>query len=63
MADLRTFREKLNSRKLAMSAGVIIGGTALLVNGYITSDNWMHLATFVTGGYMATQAWVDKDKK
>ena len=57
------FRQKLNSRKLLLSGLVLLGSAALLVGGYITGDNWVNIATVITAGYMATQAWEDKANK
>lgn len=55
----RPFSEKLNSRKLALTASSILIGTLLLVNGYITGNNWINLVEILAGAYMATQAYVD----
>lgn len=58
--DDRTFSQKLNSRKLALTVGVILSATALLVGGYITGDNWANTIVIVSGEYMITQVWQGK---
>lgn len=60
--DDRTFSQKLNSRKLALTAGVILSATALLVGGYITGDNWVNVTTVTSAAFMATQVWLDRGK-
>ncbi len=57
-----TFREKLNSRKLAVAAGAIFLATALLIAKIIEADHWVTVIITVGGAYMATQAWVDKNE-
>lgn len=54
-----TFREKLNSRKLAVAAVVVALATALLIAKLIEPDNWATVVITVAGAYMATQAYVD----
>ena len=54
-----TFREKLNSRKLAIAVGVIFLATALLIAKLIEADHWVTVVITVAGAYMATQAYVD----
>jgi len=58
--DARTFSQKLNSRKLALTLGVLGSATALLVGGYITGDNWVNVATVTAAAYMATNVWQAK---
>ena len=60
--DSRTFSQKLNSRKLALTLLVIGVSTALLVNGLITGDNWVNVVSVTSGAYMASQAYTDKGK-
>lgn len=60
--DDRTFSQKLNSRKLALAVYITLVATALLVLGYITGDNWVNVTTVTAGAYMATQAWIDRNK-
>ncbi len=62
MTDMRTFSQKLNSRKLALAIGCILSATALLVGGYISGDNWVNCVSITAGAYMATQAWEDKGR-
>ena len=54
-----TFREKLNSRKLAMATGCIFLATVLLIARYLDGDNFVTIVITVAGAYMATQAYVD----
>ena len=61
--DDRSFGQKLNSRKLALTVGVILSATALLVGGYISGDNWVNVTTVTSAAYMATQVWLDKSKQ
>lgn len=61
--DDKTFGQKVNSRKFALACGVISVATALVVGGYITGDNWVNIATVITGAYMAAQAWLDHRSK
>lgn len=58
--DARTFSQKLNSRKLALTTGIIGAATALLVSGYITGDNWVNVAIVTSTAYMATNVWQAK---
>jgi len=57
-----TFREKLNSRKLAVATGCILIATALLIAKLIEADHWVTVVITVAGAYLATQAWVDKNE-
>ncbi len=61
--DDRTFSQKLNSRKLALTVGIILTATALLVWGYLTGDNWVMVVQVTAGAYMVSQVWQDKSKK
>ena len=54
-----TFREKLNSRKLAVATGCVLLATGLLIAGVIEADHWVTVVITVGGAYMATQAYVD----
>ncbi len=56
----RTFREKLNSRKLLIAASFELLATLLLVTGFIGPDNWVTVTITIGGAYMATQAYEDK---
>jgi len=60
--DPRSFSQKLNSRKLTLTAGVILSATALLVGGYITGDNWVNVVSVTSAAYMTTQVWQDRGK-
>lgn len=60
--DSRTFSQKLNSRKLALTVGVILSAVGLLVGGYISGDNWVNVVSITAGAYMATQVWQDRGK-
>ena len=59
--DTRTFSQKLNSRKLALTVGIIIAATGLLVGGYITGDNWVNCVSITAGAYMTTNVWQAKN--
>lgn len=61
--DNRSFSQKLNSRKLALTIGVILSATALLVGGYISADNWVNVTTVTAATYMATNVWQDRGKQ
>ena len=61
--DDRTFRQKLNSRKLALTIGMLFASSALLVGGYLSGDNWVNANTVTAAAYMATQAWLDRSKQ
>ena len=61
--DTRSFGQKLNSRKLALTVGLILSSTALLVWGYITGDNWVNVATVTSAAYMATNVWEARSKQ
>jgi hypothetical protein len=63
VVDDRTFKQKLNSRKLALAVGVLCSSSALLVGGYISGDNWVNVTSVIGGAYMATQAWLDRGKQ
>ena len=63
MLDTRTFGEKLNSRKLALTAGIIISATALLVYKHLTGDNWVDVVTVTSATYMATNVWQSRSKE
>ena len=56
---MATFREKLNSRKLAVATACIFIATALLIAKIIEADHWVTVVITVAGAYMATQAYVD----
>ena len=58
--DDKTFKQKLNSRKLAMAFAASTTATLLLVTGFIAADNWVTVIITIGGAYMATQAYVDK---
>lgn len=62
ITDVRTFSQKLNSRKLALSVGTIGAATGLLVGGFLSGDNWVNVVSITAGAYLATQAWQDKGK-
>lgn len=55
-----SFREKLNSRKLAVATACILIATALLIAGSIEAEHWVTVVITVAGAYMATQAYLDK---
>lgn len=57
--DSRTFSQKLNSRKLALTTGIIGIATGLLVGGYLDGDNWVMVTQITAGAYMASQVWKD----
>jgi len=56
---MATFREKLNSRKLAVATGCIILATALLIAKLIEADHWVTVVITVGAAYMGSQAYVD----
>ena len=58
--DDRTFSQKLNSRKLALTVGIVLNATLLLVGGYISGDNWVNCVSITAGAYMATNVWQAK---
>ena len=60
MTDKPTFREKLNSRKLAIAFGACTTATLLLLGGAIQAEHWVTVVITTCGAYMATQAYVDK---
>lgn len=60
--DPRSFSQKLNSRKLMLTVGVILTATALLVWDYITGDNWVNVTTVMSSAFMVTQVWLDRSK-
>ncbi len=62
MIDERSFSQKLNSRKLVLTIGLILFATALLVGAYITGDNWVNVATVTSAAYMATNVWESRSK-
>ena len=57
---MATFREKLNSRKLAVATGCIILATALLIAKLIEADHWVTIVITVAGAYLGAQAYVDR---
>lgn len=57
---LMTFKEKLNSRKLALTGVVFSINTALLLTNSIQADHWVTVTITLCGAYLATQAYVDK---
>ena len=60
--DTRTFSQKLNSRKLMLTVGIIATASGLLVTGFISGDNWVNVVSITAGAYMATQVWQDRGK-
>ena len=57
---MATFREKLNSRKLAVATGIIFIATVLLVAKLIEADHWVTVVITVGGAYLGSQAFVDR---
>jgi hypothetical protein len=55
-----TPESKFRSRKFILSCATIAAATALNVGGFITGDNWVSAAQFVTVGYVIGQAWQDR---
>ena len=58
-----TPESKFRSRKFLLSCASIAAGTALVVGGFISGDNWVSVAQFVTVGYVAGQAWEDRGRR
>ena len=57
-----TFREKLNSRKLAVAVGCILLATGLLLAKIIEAEHWVTIVITVAGAYLGAQAYVDAKK-
>lgn len=59
----RTFKEKLNSRKLALSVALCSTATFLLIGDAIQAEHWVTVIITIGGAYLATQAYVDKHQQ
>ena len=56
----KSFKQKLNSRKLFMAFAASTVATLLLLHGSIQAEHWVTVIITVVGAYMATQAYVDR---
>ena len=56
----KTFREKLNSRKLLIAVSFQLISVVFLYMGLIEAVHWVTVTITIGGAYMATQAYVDK---
>ena len=57
-----SFKEKLNSRKLALA--IVFEGLAsvFLFTGLIEAEHWVTVTITIGGAYLATQAYVDRPR-
>lgn len=51
---------KWNSRKLAVTLGVVASATGLMYFGQITADQFIDLVKWVVGPYLVAQSFVDR---
>lgn len=57
------FRNKINSRKLAVTAVVFAAATSLLVTNQIDATVWRDIVLGTVCMYLGSQAYVDKNSR
>jgi len=57
-----TLSARVQSRKFILCSTVLAVATYLLVDGYISGDNWVDVAGMVTVGYVVGQAWQNRGR-